>query len=87
MVLDAEGAIYLTMIEVRYPSPHITRGAFQERPPGGLDSVVAKISPDGRRVIWCTYLGGTGRDLAPSIRVDISGRARGNSAGGTLVHS
>lgn len=69
MVLDQEGAIYVTMIELTRPSPHVTRGAFQERQPGGLDSLVAKISGDGRRVIWCTYLGGSGRDLAPSIRV------------------
>jgi len=71
--IDGAGNVYLVMIEVRHPCPHITRGAFQERMPGGLDCVIAKISSDGRRVLWCTYLGGTGRDLAPSLRVDRTG--------------
>jgi len=74
MDIDAEGALYVVMIELSQPSPHITKGAFQQRPPGGMDSLVAKISPDGRRVVWCTYLGGSGRDLAPSLRVDAEGR-------------
>lgn len=71
--IDDAGNVYLVMIEVRRPCRHVTPGAFEQRMPGGLDSVVAKISGDGRRVLWCSYLGGTGRDLAPSLRVDRAG--------------
>ncbi|MBL7222912.1 MAG: SBBP repeat-containing protein, partial [Candidatus Brocadiae bacterium] len=73
MDVDAQGAVYLVMIELSHPSAHITRGAFQERQPGGMDSLVAKVAPDGSRVVWCTYFGGSGRDLAPSLRVGSSG--------------
>ncbi|MFZ5830398.1 MAG: SBBP repeat-containing protein [Planctomycetota bacterium] len=72
--IDREGCVYLTMIEVDLECPHVTPGAFQSRKPGDRDSVVAKLSADGRRVLWCTYLGGTGRDLAPSLRVDAEGQ-------------
>jgi hypothetical protein len=61
--------VYLVMIELDGPCRHVTRGVFQERPAGGMDSLIAKVSADGRRVAWCTYLGGSGRGLAPSIRV------------------
>lgn len=75
MDLDSEGNLYVVMIELSQPSAHITRGAFQEEPPGGKDSLVAKIAPDASRVVWCSYLGGSGRDLAPSLRVDGEGHA------------
>lgn len=69
--LDDEGNVYLVMIELDGPCRHATRGAFQERPAGGMDSLVAKITADGQRVAWCSFLGGTGRDLAPSLRVGL----------------
>ena len=75
MDIDSQGNVYVSMIELKQPSAHITRGAFQERPPGGIDSLVAKISATGSRVIWCSYLGGSGRDLAPSLRIDADGHA------------
>ncbi len=71
--IDGAGNVYLVMIQVRQPCRHVTRGSFQDRMPGGLDSVIAKVSSDGRRVMWCSYLGGSGRDLAPSLRVDHQG--------------
>ncbi len=48
--------------------------AFQKKPSGDDDGVVAKIRSDGSAVIWATYLGGSGREGAtPSIRVDARG--------------
>lgn len=75
MDIDGKGNVYVTIIELDQPSVHITPGAFQEHQPGGMDSLVAKISVEGTRVIWCSYLGGSGRDLASSIRVDAEGQA------------
>lgn len=54
---------------------HITPKAFQtER--RGQDAVIVKISSDGARVLYGTYLGGSGEDgIVPSIRVDKAGSA------------
>ena len=51
--------------------PHVTAGAYDTTHNGGQDAVVAKISADGRQVIWGTYLGGSLNDGGgPSVRVD-----------------
>jgi len=48
--------------------------AFQPHPLGGADCGVAKISSDGSRVIWATYLGGSDYDsIEASIDVDDNG--------------
>jgi len=48
--------------------------AFQPRRSGGSDIVVAKLSGDGSKVLWATYLGGSGDETgAPSIRVGPEG--------------
>ncbi len=73
MVIDGEGNVYVSMIGVSVDSPYVTRGAFQTTRPGGPDGLVAKISSDGRRVLWASYLGGSGRDGATSIRLDGKG--------------
>ena len=54
---------------------HITPKAFQmERK--GQDGVIVKISSDGTRVLYGTYLGGSGEDgIVPSVRVDKAGSA------------
>ena len=73
MVIDDKGNVYVGMIGVSVDSPYVTRGAFQTTRPGRPDGLVAKISADGRRVIWATYLGGSGREGAVSIRLDAKG--------------
>lgn len=48
--------------------------AFQPNPQGGADCGVAKVSSDGSRVLWATYLGGTNYDsIEASIDVDSNG--------------
>lgn len=54
--------------------PMWTANAFQKEPQGGIDCGVAKISYDGQRVIWATFLGGSGDDsIEASIDVDKDG--------------
>lgn len=68
--------VYAVLTDVREGSvTHITAGAYDTTFNGGWDSVVAHIRNDGRQVIWATYLGGSGIDVAtPSIRVGSDGR-------------
>ncbi|MHC4170997.1 MAG: hypothetical protein ACYSWQ_29005, partial [Planctomycetota bacterium] len=54
--------------------PAWNANAFQPEPQGGADCGVAKISSDGRRVLWATYLGGSDYDsIEASIDVDDRG--------------
>lgn len=57
------------------PAPWFAN-AFQKDPPGGQDDCgVIKIKGDGSRVLWATWLGGSGEDQsAASIRVGPDGR-------------
>jgi hypothetical protein len=52
---------------------------YLSSPPGGFDAVLAKMAADGSRVLWASYLGGSGLDAhlvsPPSVRVDAAGVA------------
>jgi len=39
------------------------------------NAFAAKLAPDGRTMIWATYVGGTGTDTAQSVAVDKNGNA------------
>lgn len=52
-----------------------TVGAIQATTGGGVDAFVAKLSPDGQTVIYCSYLGGSGDDRAFGVAVDGNGSA------------
>ena len=55
----------------RAQHPHVTAGTYDTTHNGAEDAVVAKISADGRRLIWGTYLGGSDDDGGgPSVRFD-----------------
>ena len=70
---DQDGQVYAVGFtdSADYPT---TRGAFQRtlRAPG-LDGFVSKLNPSGSRLMFSTYLGGTGDDLAIDGTVDRSG--------------
>ncbi len=52
-----------------------TPGAYQPSPPGGCDVFVTKLSPDGGKLIYSTYLGGSDFEQAGGFTVDASGNA------------
>jgi len=60
---DAEGNIHLGGYTWSSDFP-VTEGAAQPRNAGGADLFVAKLSADGRRLIYSTYLGGSGNEFA-----------------------
>jgi hypothetical protein len=49
-------------------------GSFQDRPQGGVDDVVIKVSKDGSHVLWASYLGGSGDESkSPNVAVGPGG--------------
>jgi hypothetical protein len=72
--LDPQGNIVLTTA-TRSPDAPTTRGSFQPRYGGGpSDMLVAKLTLDLKRVLWCTYVGGAGDDFPRGgLAVDAQG--------------
>ena len=76
IAVDSSRNVYLAVTGVAVAHPHITPGSFQPKLKGGRDGVVAKLSADGAKVIYASYIGGSADDgETPSIRVDGSGYA------------
>lgn len=42
---------------------------------GGLDGFISRISPDGSQLVYSTYIGGSGIDLALNVAIDTVGNA------------
>ncbi|MEO8295187.1 MAG: SBBP repeat-containing protein [Gemmatimonadota bacterium] len=77
LAIDGQGAMYLgsSSLYGAFPQSWFAQGA-QPFPMGGLDGVVAKISPDGSQVEWATYIGGSQDEAGEaSIRVNPQGEA------------
>lgn len=69
LAIDQDGNIYIARGHTlgTYPWPTTVH---RLGPGGGTDAMVLKIAPDGSRVLWATYLGGSRADGdTPSIRV------------------
>jgi hypothetical protein len=76
IALDTDGAIFVAAGYSFGSYPREVRKTFVNRPRGGRDTVIAKIAPDGSRIRWAAYVGGSGDEApAPSIRVDRFGNA------------
>jgi hypothetical protein len=76
IAVDPAGHIYLAGVTSSLSFP-VTAGALQARFPKQAEDVayVTKLSPDGRRVLYSTFFGGTGRTEANAIAVDRRGDA------------
>ncbi len=71
---DASGNVIVAAHTVVQDLP--TANAFQASPKSQLTSLyVAKLAPDGARLIYATYLGGSGGQGAFSLAVDRAGAA------------
>jgi hypothetical protein len=73
IAVDGEGNIYLTgdTASPDFPLAH----PLQSRLGGIFDAFVAKLSPDGARLIYSTYIGGSSGDRGQGIAVDGAGNA------------
>jgi len=73
IAVDSSGNAYVTGYA---NTPGIaTPGAFQTSLRGGDDVVVTKLNATGSRLIYSTYLGGSGQDRGTGIAVDAFGNA------------
>ncbi len=74
IAVDSSGNAYVTgqTDSTNFPA---TPGALQPVTAGGLDAFVAKINPSGTALVYSTYLGGSGDDVALPIAVDMGGNA------------
>jgi len=79
VALDKEGCIYIAGNTTNRNFP-VTPGAFQTTFKGPSDNshgdgFVVKLSPAGDRIIYSTFLGGSGPDICGKIAVDAAGNA------------
>ncbi|MEZ4225727.1 MAG: SBBP repeat-containing protein [Polyangiaceae bacterium] len=74
LAVDATGATYPGLAAVGPGFPHVTLGAFDTSHNGGYDNAVAKLSADGKTLVWGTYLGGSKDESPPSVRIHSSGQ-------------
>ena len=71
IALDADGAVYVTGDTTGGSFP--VRKAFQKSHNGGSDGFVTKVSPDGKSLVYSTFLGGLQNERATGIVVDGEG--------------
>jgi hypothetical protein len=75
VAVDSAGNAYVTGWAYSYPKNHPrfpTLNALQPEPAGGVDAVVVKLDPKGK-VLFSTYLGGSGDDYGRAIALDAAG--------------
>ncbi|HVT43951.1 MAG TPA: SBBP repeat-containing protein [Thermoanaerobaculia bacterium] len=70
IAVDSTGAAFVTGLTYSTNFP-TTPGSFQPRHGGGdADNFVAKLSPEGDRLVFSTYLGGNNSEQANAIAAD-----------------
>ena len=75
IAIDASGSTYIAGYTSSVALP-VTTSGFQKSYGGGMqDAFVAKLNSGGTALIYCTYLGGTGNDVANGIAVNGPGEA------------
>jgi uncharacterized protein (TIGR03437 family) len=73
IAVDPEGNAYVTGFTLSSDFP--IANAFQSQFGGYADAFVAKISSDGTKLLYSSFLGGDGYDVAHAIAVDAAGSA------------
>jgi hypothetical protein len=75
IAVDASGNAVVTGWAQSYPTGHPrfpSINALQPEPAGGVDAIVVKLDPEGR-VVFSTYLGGSGNDYGRGVALDSTG--------------
>lgn len=72
--LDGAGNFYIDGLTASTDFP-TTQGAFQTDSAGGLDAFAAKVDPTGSRLLYATYVGGSGDEDVLDMTADTAGNA------------
>ncbi len=73
MAVTASGNVHVTGYTESADFP--TADAVQSQKAGGADAFVTKLNREGSRLLYSTYLGGSGQDYGAGIALDASGDA------------
>lgn len=73
LAIDGKGNIYLAGAARSFDFP--VESALQRVLGGNEDAFIAKISADGARILFATYLGGTGEEEIGGLALDPAGNA------------
>jgi uncharacterized protein (TIGR03437 family) len=71
IALDTAGNVYVTGFTLSADFP--TAGAFQPKSGGYADAFVTKVTADGSRIVYSSFFGAAGYDVAHAIAVGPSG--------------
>jgi hypothetical protein len=74
ITVDSAGSAFVTGWTTSTDFP-TTAGAFDTTQNGDADAFVAKLAPDGKSLVYATYLGGSNQDIGAGIAVDSAGSA------------
>lgn len=72
LAVDSTGAAYVTGYTMS-PDFATASGPPQQLPQGNLDAFLVKFHPQGNSLVYWTFLGGSGPDVANAIAVDSDG--------------
>jgi hypothetical protein len=73
LVVDSQGGVYMTGTTESTNFP--TKGGLQSREGGGTDAFVTKLDGTTGAIVYSTYIGGSGHDIANQIKADAAGSA------------
>jgi gliding motility-associated-like protein len=79
IMLDDSGYVYIS--STTYSDDFPINNGFQTSSGGSQDAIILKIGPDLDTLIWSSYLGGSDKDAAYSVKLNTSGEVV--IAGGT----
>jgi len=69
VAVDGSGNVYLAGFAASSNFPGVSGSSFQPSNAGGTDAFVSKFDSAGN-ILWSTYLGGNGIDIANSLAID-----------------
>ncbi len=85
VTVDPSGQAYVVGFAAQ--TIRTTSGAFQTTPAAWWNAFVMKVNASGSGLVYSTYLGGNGYDIADAVAVDPTGAAyvAGHAPGGAAV--
>jgi hypothetical protein len=72
IAVDSDGNAYVAGYTESTDFP-VTQNVFQRSSPGHGDIFIAKLDPTGAKLLYSTYLGGSGRDSVSGLALDRGG--------------